>query len=141
MYGLKQAPHTWYYRLDRYHQQQGFKYGLVDNNLYIKMNKDKLFTIDVYVDDIIFGSNVESMGQGFASVMQQEFEMSLLGELTYFLGLQVQQTENGTFLSQTKYLEQILKKYGMEEYNPVCTPIVTRFNLSQKDDSPSGNQL
>ena len=57
-----------------------------------------------YVDAIIFGSNVESMSQGFPSTMQQEFEMSPLGELTHFLGLQVQQTKNGIFLSQTKYL-------------------------------------
>ena len=69
----------------------------------------------VYVDDIIFGSNEESMSQKFASVMQQEFEMSLLGELTFFLGLQVHQTADGIFLSQAKYLKQILKKYGMEE--------------------------
>ena len=69
----------------------------------------------VYVDDIIFGSNEESMSQKISSVMQQEFEMSLLGELTFFLGLQVQQTTDGIFLSQAKYLKKILKKYGMEE--------------------------
>ena len=66
---------------------------------------DKLLIIFVYVDDIIFGSNEESMSQNFASVMQQEFEMSLVGELTYFLGLQVEQNKDGIFLSQTKYLE------------------------------------
>ena len=69
----------------------------------------------VYVDDIIFGSNDESISQKFASAMQQEFEMYLLGELTFFLGLQVHQTIDGIFLSQAKYLKQILKKYGMEE--------------------------
>ena len=68
----------------------------------------------VYVDDIIFGSNEESMSRKFASVMQQEFEMSLLGALTYFLVLQVQQAKDGIFLSQTKYIRKILKKCGME---------------------------
>ena len=72
--------------------------------------------------------------------MQQEFEMSLLWELSFFLGLQVQQATNGIFLSQAKYLKQILKKYGMEDYKPVSTPKVTRCNLSYHDDSPMMNQ-
>lgn len=66
--------------------------------------------------------------------------MSLLGELTYFLGLQVQQTKYGIFISQTKYLKEIIKKYGMEEYKLVCTPMVTRWNLSQNDDPPTIKQ-
>ena len=68
-----------------------------------------MLIIIIYIDDIIFGSNEESMSPKFASAMQQEFEMSLLVELTYFLGLQVQQNKDGIFLSQTKYLKQILK--------------------------------
>eukprot|EP00253_Pinus_taeda_P002490 PITA_02490 len=79
--------------------------------------------------------NEEAMSQNFALVMQKEFEMSLLGELTYFLGLQVQQNKDGIFLSQTKYLKQILKKYGMEDSKPVCTPMVTRCSLSANDES------
>eukprot|EP00253_Pinus_taeda_P012266 PITA_12266 len=79
--------------------------------------------------------NEEAMTQSFALVMQKEFEMSLLGELTYFLGLKIQQNEGGTFLSQTKYLKQILKKYGMEDSKPVCTPMVARCSLSENDES------
>eukprot|EP00253_Pinus_taeda_P025598 PITA_25598 len=112
-YGLKQAPRAWYYRLDKYLQQQ---------------------------DDIIFGSNEEEMSQSFALVMQKEFEMSLLGELTYFLGLQIQQKEGGIFLSQTNYLKQILKKYGMEDAKPVCTPMVTGCSLSANDESAAVHQ-
>ena len=93
-----------------------------------------MLIIVVYVDDIIFGSNEKSMNQNFASVMQQEFEMSLLGELTYFLGLQVQQTKYGIFLSQTKYLKKILKKYGMQDSKPVCTPMVIGCSLSSNDE-------
>ena len=89
----------------------------------------------VYVDDIIFGSNEEDMSQNFALVMQKEFEMSMLGELTYFLGLQVQQNKDGIFLSLTQYLKQILKKYGMEDSKLVCTPMVTRCNLNANDES------
>ena len=95
----------------------------------------------MYVDDIIFGSNEESMSQKFSSVTQQEFEMYLLGELTCFLGLQVKQETDGIFLSQAKYLKRILKKYGMEDCKPVSTPMVTGCNLSSHDDSPMVNQL
>eukprot|EP00253_Pinus_taeda_P026232 PITA_26232 len=86
-------------------------------------------------DDIIFGSNEEATGQSFGMVMQKEFEMSFLGELTYFLGLQILKNEGGFFLSQTKYLKQILKKYGMEDSKPVCTPMVTGCSLSANDES------
>ena len=94
----------------------------------------------MYVDDIIFGSNEEVMSQSFALVMQQEFEMSLLGELTYFLGLQVQQNKDGIFLSQTKYLKQILKKYGMEDSKLVCTPRVIGCSLRSNDESTAVHQ-
>eukprot|EP00253_Pinus_taeda_P033080 PITA_33080 len=135
LYGLKQASRAWYYWLDRYLHQQGFSKGLVDSNLYIKMENDKWLILVVYVDDIIFGSNEEAMSQSFASVMQKEYEMSFIGELTYFLGLQIQQNEGGIFLSQTKYLKQILKKYGMEDAKPVCSPMVTGCSLSANDES------
>eukprot|EP00253_Pinus_taeda_P001972 PITA_01972 len=80
------------------------------------------------------------MSRNFASVMQQEFEMSLLGELTYFLGLQVQQNKDGIFLLQTKYLKQILKKYSMEESKLVCTPMVTGCSLNSNDESTAIHQ-
>eukprot|EP00253_Pinus_taeda_P026626 PITA_26626 len=140
LYGLKQAPRAWYYHLDKYLHQQGLSNGSADNNLYIKIENDKLLILVVYVDDITFGINEEAMSQSFALVMQKEFEMSLLGELTYFLGLQIQQNEGGMFLSQTKYLKQILKKYIMEDAKPVCTPMVKRCNLSANDKSAAVHQ-
>ena len=87
LYGLKKALRAWYYHLNKYLHQQGFSNGSTDSNLYTNIDTGKLLIIVVYVDDIIFGSNEKSLSQNFASVMQQEFEMSLLGELTYFLGL------------------------------------------------------
>jgi len=66
--------------------------------------------------------------------------MSLLGKLTYFLGLQVQQNKYGIFLSQTKYLKEILKKYGIEDSKPVCTPMVTGCSLTTNDDSVAVHQ-
>jgi hypothetical protein len=89
LYGLKQAPRAWYYRLDNFLQDKGFKKGIVDNNLYIKSEGDNLLVVLVYVDDIIFCCTNESSIQWFANSMKIDFEMSLIGELSYFLGLQV----------------------------------------------------
>ncbi len=101
LYGLKQAPRAWYARLDRYLHQQGFKKGSVDNNIYVKVDRDNLTIIEVYVDDIIFGSNDDRISKDFATKMQSEFEMSMLGKLTYFLGLQIYQQDKGIFIYQT----------------------------------------
>jgi hypothetical protein len=87
LYGLKQAPRAWYSRLDKYLQQEGFRKGCVDNNLYIKVSQGNILLIKVYVDDIIFGSDDDMLSQKFAKDMQSEFEMSLLGEISLFLGL------------------------------------------------------
>jgi hypothetical protein len=87
LYGLKQAPKAWYSKLDRYLQQQGFRKGNVENNLYKNINQENILIIEFYVDDIIFGSGDESMSKNFSKDMQHNFEMSLLGELTFFLVL------------------------------------------------------
>jgi hypothetical protein len=111
LYGLKQAPQAWYYRLDKFLQDKGFKKGIVDNNLYIKSKGDNLLVVLVYVDDIIFGCTNESSIQWFSNSMQIEFEMSMIGELSCFLGLQGNQSFAGIFISQEKYLKEILKKF------------------------------
>jgi hypothetical protein len=126
LYGLKQAPRAWYSRLDKYLQQQGFRKGNADNNLYIKVDRDNILIIEVYVDDIIFRSDDDRMSQKFSRDMQNEFEMSLLGELNLFLGLQICQHDKGIFISQTKYIREMLKKFGMEDCKPVST---TLFDL------------
>jgi hypothetical protein len=106
LYGLKQAPRAWYYRLDKYLQDKGFKKGIVDSNLYIKSEGDDLLVVLVYVDDIIFGCTNDPFVQWFANSMQSEFEMSMIGELSYFLGFQIIQSFEGLFISQEKYLKR-----------------------------------
>ena len=86
------VPRAWYSRLDKYLQQAGFRKGSVDNNLYIKVTQYGILLIEVYIDDIIFGSTDDMLSQKFAKDMQNEFEMSLLGELSFFLGLQIRQS-------------------------------------------------
>jgi hypothetical protein len=98
LYGLKKAPIAWYSRLDKYIQQHGFRKGNIDNNIYIKMDRDNILIIEVYVDDIIFGSGDDMMIQEFSKDMHNEFEMSLLGEFTLFFGLHICQCDKGAFI-------------------------------------------
>jgi hypothetical protein len=140
LYGLKQAPRAWYSRLDKYLQQQGFRKGNADNNLYIKVDQDNILIIEVYVDDIIFGSDDDRLSQNFSKDMQSEFEMSLLGELNFFLGLQISQLDEGIFISQTKYIKEMLKKFGMEDCKPVSTPMVIGCKLRKDDESKEEDQ-
>jgi hypothetical protein len=135
LYGLKQAPRAWYHRLDTYFKGKGFKRGIVDNNLYIKTKDNNLLIILVYVDDIIFRCNKDPLVQWFASPMESEFEMSMIGELSFFLGLQITQRSKGMFISQEKYLREMLKRFQMEDSKPMGTPMVTGCKLSKNDDS------
>jgi hypothetical protein len=126
--------------LDKFLQDKGFKKGIVDNNLYIKSEGDNLLVVLVYVDDIIFGCTNESSIQWFANSMQIEFEMSMIGELPYFLGLQVNQSSAGIFISQEKCLKEMLNKFQMEDSSPVSIPMVIGCKLSKDDMSPDVDQ-
>lgn len=89
----------------------------------------------VYVDDIIFGGN-EGMCKKNSNKMQNKFEMSMIGELNFFLGLQVNHNEKGIFISQSKYIKELLKKFGLENSKPVCTPMTTECKLTKDDKTP-----
>jgi len=140
LYGLKQAPHAWYHKLDTYLKEKGLKRGTIDNNLYIKTEDNDFIIVLFYVDDIIFGCNKDSLVQWFAFAMAYEFEMSMIGELSFFLGLQITQSSEGMFISQEKYLREMLKRFQMEDSKPVGTPMVTGCKLRKDDDSPDVDQ-
>jgi hypothetical protein len=99
LYGLKQAPRAWYERLRDFHIKKGFKIGTVDTTLFTKKHNSDIFICQVYVDDIIFGSTNDYHCKEFGELMSKEFEMSMIGEITYFLGFQVKQMKDGNFLS------------------------------------------
>jgi len=124
LYGLKQAQ-RWYERLSNILLSKGYARGTVDKTFFIRKHASYVILIQVYVDDIIFGSNNNSMCEEFVAAMQGEFEMSMMGELTYFLGLQVKQLKHGTFLSQSKYYFDLLKKFKVEDCKQATTPIAT----------------
>ena len=99
------------------------------------MDQDNMIIIEVYVYEIIFGSDDDKMRHKFSKDMQSEFEMSLLGDLTFFLGLQISQLDGGIFISQTKYIKEMLKKFRMEDCKPVSTPMVTICKLIKDYES------
>jgi hypothetical protein len=88
--------------------------GNADNNHYIKVNEDSILIIEVYVEDINFGSDDDRMNQKNSKYMQNKFDMSLIGEISFFLGLQICQSNKSIFISQTKYIREMLKRFGME---------------------------
>ena len=100
LYGLKQAPRAWYDRLTRYLLDRGFKRGYADRILFVKNDEDYLLVAQIYVDDIVFGATIDARVIEFSKEMKKEFEMSMVGELTFFLGLQVKQRKEGIYISQ-----------------------------------------
>jgi hypothetical protein len=129
LYGLKQAPRAWYECLRDFLIKNGFRIGKASSTLLTrKMGKD-LFVCQIYVDDIIFGSTNRSFCDEFSKIMMDRFEMSMMGVLTFFLGFQIMQDKEGTFISQTKYTSDILKKFGMAKAKPIKTPMGTNGHL------------
>ena len=134
LYGLKQAPRAWYERLSKFLLEKNFNIGKVDTTLFIKRKDNDILLVQIYVDDIIFGSTNESLCKEFSIDMQSEFEMSMMGELNYFLGLQIKQTNDGIFVNQAKYCKELIKRFGMENSKHLATPMNTSCYLD-KDES------
>jgi hypothetical protein len=112
--------------------------GKVDTTLFTKKIDNDLFVLQIYVNDIIFGSTNQDFCEEFGKMMASEFEMSIIGELSYFLGLQIKQMKNDTFISQGKYIKDMLKKFGIDESKAISTPMGTNGNL---DSDASGNMV
>ena len=134
LYGLKQAPRAWYERLTTFLVEKGYKREGVDKTLFIKSFKSGITIAQIYVDDIVFGSTVDDKLTEFVEQMKNEFEMSMVGELNYFLGLQVKQSNDGIFISQSKYAKNLVKKFGMDSAKHLKTPMGTNEKLSKDDN-------
>jgi hypothetical protein len=117
-----------------------FKVGKVDPTLITKIIVKDLFICQIYVDDIIFGSSNKSSCEEFNRIMIQNFEMSMMGELKYILGFQIKQLQEGTFISQTKYTQDNLKKFGMKNAKPIKTPMGTNGHLDLNTRGKSVDQ-
>ncbi|GJY53585.1 putative ribonuclease H-like domain-containing protein [Tanacetum coccineum] len=134
LYGLHQAPRAWYETLSTYLLDNGFQRGKIDKTLFIRRDKGDILLVQVYVDDIIFGSTKKSLCTEFEKMMHKKFQMSSMGELTFFLGLQVKQKEDGIFISQDKYVTEILKKFGFSDVKTASTPMETHKPLLKDAD-------
>ncbi|GKF95683.1 putative ribonuclease H-like domain-containing protein, partial [Tanacetum coccineum] len=99
LYGLHQAPKAWYETLYTYLLENAFRRGTIGKTLFIKKDRGNIILVQVYVDDIIFGTTKKSLCDEFKQIMHKRFQMSSMGELTFFLGLQVQQKRDGIFIS------------------------------------------
>jgi hypothetical protein len=137
LYGLKQAPKAWYDRLKAFLIKHDYSMGMVDNTLFTKRKDPNLIIVQIYVDDIIFGSTCQDMCDEFAKIMHDEFEMSMMGELNFFLGLQIKQLEDGIFFNQSKYIKEMLKKFGLEDSKPIKTPMSTEVKLTKDNEGES----
>jgi hypothetical protein len=123
LYRLKQTSRAWYARLKTFLLEHGYVMGSVDKTLFtLKHDTDFLF-VQIYVDDIISGDSSHTLMSRFQEMMENEFQMSMIGELTFFLGIQVKQTKEVIFIHQAKYTKDLMKKFNMVELKPVSTPM------------------
>ncbi|GJR78010.1 putative ribonuclease H-like domain-containing protein [Tanacetum coccineum] len=123
LYGLHQAPKAWYKTLANHLLGNGFHRGKIDQTLFIKKQKGDILLVQIYVDDIIFGSTKQELCIEFEKLMKDKFQMSSMGELTFFLGLQVQQRKDGIFINQDKYVAEILSKFNYSDVKTASTPV------------------
>ncbi|GJZ17494.1 copia protein, partial [Tanacetum coccineum] len=108
--------------------------GLVDNTLFTKKRNSHIIIVQIYVDDIIFGSTCQELCDDFSKIMHDEFEMSMMGELNFFLGLQIKQLKDGIFFNQSKYVKEMLKKFGLENSKPIKTPMSSETKLTRDEE-------
>ncbi|WVZ75766.1 hypothetical protein U9M48_023798 [Paspalum notatum var. saurae] len=139
LYGLKQAPRAWYARLKSFLLKSGFVMGSVDKTLFLLSRGGDILIVQIYVDDVIFGGSSHALVSSFAEHMSREFEISLMGELQFFLGLQIKQGLEGTFVHQAKY-KRVLKKFNMGDSKPMTTPMSTNMALDEDEDGETVDQ-
>nr|GEV05698.1 putative ribonuclease H-like domain-containing protein [Tanacetum cinerariifolium] len=139
LYGLHQAPRAWYETLANYLLENGFQRSKIYQTLFIKRQKYDILLVQIYVDDIIFGATNKDLCKYFEKLMKNKFQMSSMGEITFFLGLQVKQKKDGIFISQDKYVAEILRKFGLTEGKSASTPIDTEKPLLKDPDGEDVN--
>nr|GEV38624.1 hypothetical protein [Tanacetum cinerariifolium] len=125
----RQAPRAWYDELSTFLLQNGFSKGTIDLTLFTRCFDDDILVVEVYVYDIIFGSTNPRYATLFSDLMKSRFEMSMMGEMTFFLSLQVNQSPSGILINQSKYVHEILKKYGLNTCDIVGTPMDIKYKL------------
>nr|GEU40018.1 putative ribonuclease H-like domain-containing protein [Tanacetum cinerariifolium] len=132
---VAQGHRAWYATLSTFLEKSRYRRGAIDKTLFIKQDKKDIMLVQVNVDDIIFGSTNKSWCDEFEELMKNRFSMSFMGELTFFLGLQVKKKEDGIFISQDKYVAEILKKFDFLSVKTASTPIETQKHLVKDEEA------
>ncbi|GKC05729.1 retrovirus-related pol polyprotein from transposon TNT 1-94 [Tanacetum coccineum] len=131
------VPKAWCDRLKAFLLDHEYTMSLVDNTLFTKKRKSHIIIVQIYVDDIIFGSTCHDLWDDFSKIMRDEFKMSMIGELNFFLGLQIKQLEDDIFFNQSKYIKEMLKKFGLKDSKLIKTPMLSETKLTQDEDGES----
>jgi hypothetical protein len=140
LYGLKQALRAWYARLKMFLLEHEYVMGSVDKTLFTLNRGSDFLLAQIYMDDIIFGASSHTLVSRFQKIMETEFQISMMGKLTFFLGIQVKQTKQGTFVHQAKYMKDSMKKFNMAKIRSVSTPMSTATSLGPDDDGETVDQ-
>jgi hypothetical protein len=140
MYELKQAPHAWYASLKTFLLEHGYVMRSVDKTLFTLKHDTYVLLVQIYVDDIIFGGSSHTLVSRFQEMMENEFQMSMIGELIFLLGIQVKQTKEGIFIHQAKYTKDLMKKFNMAELKPVSTPMSMATALDPDENNEAVDQ-
>jgi hypothetical protein len=140
LYGLKQALRAWYARLKTFLLEHEYVMGSVDNTFFTLKHGTDFLLVQIYVDDIIFGGSSHTLVSRFQEMMENKFQMSMMGELTFFLGIQVKQTKEGIFIHQAKYTKDLRKKFNMAELKPMSTPMSTTTALDLDENGEAIDQ-
>jgi hypothetical protein len=137
LYGLKQVSRAWYARLNMFLLEHGYVIESVDKTLFTLNHGIDFLVIQIYMDDIIFGGSSHTLVSRFQEMMEGEFQMSMMGELTFFLGIQLKQMKQGTFVHQANYTKDLMKKFNMDELKPLSTPMSmpTVLDLDKNDEA------
>lgn len=134
LYGLKQAPRAWFSKIEAFFLEEKFEKCVSEPTLFVKNGENgDILIVSLYVDDLIFTGNNDDMFKTFKQSMMQKFEMSDLGVMKYFLGVEVKQGPAGIFISQMKYVKEILERFGMQHCNSVKNPIVPGCKLTKDE--------
>ncbi|GJY30515.1 retrovirus-related pol polyprotein from transposon TNT 1-94 [Tanacetum coccineum] len=135
LYGLKQAPRAWYDELSNFLVSKGFSKGSIDPTMFINKHGEDILLVQIYVDDIIVGSTNPKLSKRFEKLMHSKFDMSMMGELKFFLGIQIHQSPRGIFINQAKYAQEILKKHGMTSCDSIGTSMASKHLDADLNDT------
>jgi hypothetical protein len=140
LYGLKQATRAWYARLKTFLLEHGYVMGSVDETLFTLNHDTDFLLVHNYVDNIIFGDSSHTLISRFQEMMESEFQMFMMGELTFFLGIQVKQMNQDAFVHQVKYTNDLMNKFNIAELKPVSTLMSSAASLGPDEDGEAVDQ-